>query len=229
MIYFVFLAAIGIGIAFVPETVASRKRHFWELSLMPRLGVPKKIRLLFVSPAVTGFVTFALLGFYAALIPNLLSESLRQTSPAVSGVVVFELFVVAAASVLLTAKLESWSAMISGLALLPGALWLLVAAQLTESMSILLVAAAFGGLAGGLGYRGSLEVINKIAPPDQRSEVVSSYLVAVYGGNSLPVIGVGLLSAIASSLTAHICFVGLITLLAGAALAVGLKGRNQER
>src|SRR5437763_14163930 len=115
--------------------------------------------------------------------------------------------------------------MISGLALLPGALWLLVAAQLTESMSILLVAAAFGGLAGGLGYRGSLEVINRIAPTDQRSEVVSSYMVALFAGNSLPVIGIGLLSAAASPLAAHVIFAAVLTALAGIALLTGLKFR----
>ena len=32
---------------------------------------------------------------------------------------------------------------------------------------------------GDLGYRGSLEVINRITPADQRSEVVSSYLLGV--------------------------------------------------
>ena len=44
---------------------------------------------------------------------------------------------------------------------------------------------------GGLGYRGSLEVINRIAPADRRSEVVSSSLIALFAGNSVPVIGIG--------------------------------------
>jgi hypothetical protein len=52
-------------------------------------------------------------------------------------------------------------------------------------MPLLLTAAAVGGVAASLGYRGSLEVVNRIAPPQQRSEVVSSYLMAAFGGNSL--------------------------------------------
>ena len=90
-------------------------------------------------------------------------------------------------------------------------------------MPLLLLAAAFCGVAGGLGYRGSLEVINRIAPADQRSEVVSSYLIALFAGNSLPVIGIGLLAAVAGSLAAHVSFAVVITALAGIAALTGIK------
>jgi len=69
-------------------------------------------------------------------------------------------------------------------------------------------------------------VVNHIAPGDRRAEVVSSYLVTVYCGNSLPVVGVGLLSDWAGSQVAHISFAVVIGLVAIAALA----GRqNAER
>ena len=82
---------------------------------------------------------------------------------------------------------------------------------------------ALVGVARGLGYRGGLEVVNRLAPEDRRSEVVSSYLVAVYTGNSLPIIGIGLLSETAGSLAAHIVFAVVIGVIAAAALAVGIK------
>ena len=110
VIYLVTLLAIGAAIIFSPETVDDPAHHIRDLSLTTRLGVPSKIRMQFISPAVTGFVVFALLGFYAALIPNLLSASLHQTSPAVSGSIVFELFAVAAVCVILTGRLTSRSA-----------------------------------------------------------------------------------------------------------------------
>jgi hypothetical protein len=56
-----------------------------------------------------------------------------------------------------------------------------------------------GGVASALGYRGSLEEVNRISPADQPSDVVSSFLVAVYTGNSLPVIGISIVSGTASS------------------------------
>jgi len=70
IIYLAFLLATGIAIIFTPETVEERVHHFRDLSLTPRLGVPPKIRVQFISPAVTAFVVFALIGFYAALIPQ---------------------------------------------------------------------------------------------------------------------------------------------------------------
>jgi len=222
LIYLVLLCAAAAAILFVPETV-TRPKCFAEASLRPRLGVPRPIRLQFVSPAVSGFATFSLIGFYAALIPNLLGESLQQSAPTVAGAVVCEVFGIAAITILSTAWLGSQAAMFGALALLVPAAWLLVGAELARSLPLLLCAAALCGVAGGLGYRGSLEVINRIAPADQRSEVVSSYLVALFAGNSLPVIGIGLLAAAASAVVAHVAFAAVITVLAGIAALTGVK------
>ena len=90
-------------------------------------------------------------------------------------------------------------------------------------MPLLIFAAAVGGVAGGLGYRGGLEVVNRIAPADRRSEVVSSYLVVCFAGNSLPVIGIGLLSAATSAFAAHVVFAAVISALAGLAALTGIK------
>jgi MFS family permease len=222
LIYLVLLCAVAGAILFVPETMAKPKR-FGEASLRPRLGVPRPIRLQFVSPAVSGFATFSLIGFYAALIPNLLGESLHRSAPTVAGATVCVVFGIAAITILSTAWLGSQAAMFGALALLVPAVWLLVGAELARSMPLLLLAAALCGVAGGLGYRGSLEVINRIAPADRRSEVVSSYLIALFAGNSLPVIGIGLLSAVAGSLVAHVAFAIVITALAGIAALTGIK------
>ncbi|MEH2513662.1 MFS family permease [Nitrobacteraceae bacterium AZCC 1564] len=225
VVYLLFLLALGAAIAFTFETVDQPISHLRDLALKPRLGVPPKIRIQFISPAVTGFVVFALIGFYAALIPNLLSDSLGQKSPAVSGGTVFELFAVAALCVMLTARLNSRTASFGALVLLPPSVWLLVTAELTHSILLLLGTTALGGLSAALGYRGSLEEVSRIAPADQRSEVVSSYLIAVYAGNSVPVIGIGLLAAVTSSTTAHVSFAAIITVLACIAFIVGVKAR----
>jgi MFS family permease len=71
VIYLMMLIGIGVAILGPPETVNQRARRISELSLHPRLGVPKEIRLAFLSPAVTAFVTFALIGFYGCSHPQL--------------------------------------------------------------------------------------------------------------------------------------------------------------
>ena len=188
-VYFVYLGALGLIAALVAgsqETV-KEKTEARDVSQRPRIGVPKELRLAFVSPAATAFVTFALLGFYAALAPGLLATALHQTSNAVAGAVVGELFVIATATVLVTSALPSRSAAFIGLSLFFPSVALLVLAQTFSSMPLLLIGTACSGAAAALGYRCSLAVINDIAPAERRAEIVSSYLIAAYAGNSLPV------------------------------------------
>ena len=113
--------------------------------------------------------------------------------------------------------------MLSELWLLFPGLGLLVAAQLAGSLPLLVLATAVAGAAAALGYRGSLEVVNRIAPEDRRAEVVSSYLIAVYCGNSLPVNGVGLLSDWTGPRVAHLTFATAIGALAVVALGAGAR------
>jgi MFS family permease len=223
IVYLPVLVVIALLLRSAPETVTKRVRSLRDLSLRPRFAIPAGIRARFVSPAVAAFATFALVGFYAALIPSLLAESLHVKAPLAAAGVVFELFVVAAATTGLTARLSPRDALLIGLALLIPSVGLLVAAQVSSSMPLLLAATALAGISGALGYRGSLEIINKIAPDDRRSEVVSSYLVTVYSGNALPVIGVGILSTFVGSVTADIAFAALIAVLGISAWTVGFK------
>ena len=221
-IYLLILAAIAGAILSAPETVKNPK-NLGDVSLRPRLGVPRGIRWQFVSPAVGGFATFSLIGFYAALIPSLLAESLHVAAPIVSGAIVCEVFGTAAVTILLTGWLSSRTTLFTALTLLLPSAWLLVGAEIAQSPPLLFVSAALCGITGGLGYRGTLEAINRIAPVDRRSEVVSSYLIACFAGNSVPVIGIGLLSAEAGALFAHMTFAGVITALAILAAITGIK------
>jgi len=76
-----------------------------------------------------------------------------------------------------------------------------------------------GGVALALGYRGSLQVVNRIAPDDRRAEVVSGFLLACFVGNSVPVIGVGVLTTLTDPLRAGIVFAVTIAGFALVALA----------
>jgi MFS family permease len=221
-VYLTILFAVGAAILVPPETVAN-PRDRRDVELKPRLGVPPDIRLPFISPAVAGFCTFSLIGFYSALIPSVLGDSLHLHAPIVAGTIVCALFGIAAVTVLSTGKLGSQATMFGALAVLLPSVWLLVGAEIFRSLPMLLAAAAVGGITAGLGYRGSLEVINRIAPADRRSEIVSTYLIALFAGNSLPVIGVGVLSAVTDARVAHVTFAAVISALAAIAAWSGIK------
>ena len=223
--YLAFLVLLcgAAGAIMLPRETVMQPKLLPDIELHPRIGVPPGIRLQFISPAVTGFATFSLIGFYSALIPSLLGETLHQTAPLVAGAIVCELFLIAAIAILASGAFASQAATLAALLLLPPSVWILVRAEIAHSLTLLVFAAALGGLAGGLGYRGSLEVINSIAPGDRRSEVVSSYMIAIFAGISVPVIGIGFLSAAATALTAHVTFAAVLTGLAALALLTGLK------
>jgi len=216
IVYFVGLAVPALVVWTVHETVKS-KRPFSELSFRPRLGVPEEIVAKFIAPAVTAFVAFAVMGFYSALIPTLLEKGLKIASPAAGGGVICFFFVCGLAAIVLSARLTSRVTMLCGLGLLVPGVVLLVLAQPLGSLAALLVSSAIGGPASALGYRGSLQVINGIAPPERRAETISTYLLVCYCGVSLPVIGIGLLSRPAGEQLADIGFAALLCLFAVAA------------
>ena len=223
-IQLVALVAVGAFVWATQETVTSRA-ELADVGLRPRLGVPRAIVPQFVAPAMTVFGTMALIGFYAALLPSLLAERLHQPNHAVGGTVVFWLFAVAVAGVILSARAASRTAMLCGLGLLVPSLVLLELAQWIRSMPVLLVGTTLAGFAAALGYRGSLQVINTISPEDRRAEVVSSYYVAGFVGNSLPVIGVGILSSSLGSVAAG----GIFAITIGAFALIALVVESGSR
>jgi MFS family permease len=99
----------------------------------------------------------------------------------------------------------------------------LVFLALLAPIILLATITAIAGAATGLGYRCGLQVVNEIAPENQRAEVVSSYLIFCYGGTSLPVIGVGLVSQASSALIADGIFAAVIAALAVIAAVVEVK------
>lgn len=220
-VYLCILVVDLLAIRTVPETVPKTKTRWSEISLKPRFGVPASIRMAFLSPGVTGFSIFSLIGFYGALIPGLVAGSLGVANPLVSGSIVFELFIVATVTLALGARLTPRTAMLSCLVLLPASLWLLMLAEHLHSLWVVAIATFIGGIAAAFGYRGSLQVVNAICPPGQRGEVVSVLMFCMFAGNAIPVIGISVLAAATSPPIAHAAFAGVITCFSVLAFVVG--------
>ncbi len=205
------------------ETVERATVPLAQLDLSPRLGVPDESRAAFFAPAATAFSTFAMIGFYSAIAPLLLSGTLHVKSHAVGGVIVFALFAADVATVLATRRLDSRRAMLGGLAVMPFCVALLAYAQIAGSLGALVAGALLTGVPGGLAYRGSLQTVNAIAPRGRHGEMVSSLLAAAYTGIAVPVIGVGIVSQLVSASIAALAFAVVIALLAAGAIVMGLR------
>jgi MFS family permease len=226
LVLMVLALAAAVITLLVPETVKRPVRRLRELSLRPRIGVPRALIAAFTAPAITAFATFSLLGFYSALTPSLLEEALHLHSHAISGGIIFELYAVAALVLVLTQWLSARAAMLAGLALLIPALALLALAPRDHSLPLLLVGSAVGGAAVGLSYRGSLQLVNELAPGTHRAEVVSTFLMFCYLGVSIPVVGIALLSAATTPIAAETAFAAIIAAFALFAISADLRLRK---
>src|ERR1700742_2662917 len=68
-VYLAVLAAAGLCLLLIPETVSPRQRPVLRLA---GLGVPERGRGEFIAAAVAAFAAFSLLGLFAALAPSFL-------------------------------------------------------------------------------------------------------------------------------------------------------------
>jgi MFS family permease len=220
LLYVAILAGTTILLRALPETV-ERRVPVSRLSLHPRIGVPEGLRTAFLGSAALAFASFALGGFYTALTPGLLTHRMGQTNVAVIGGVTGLFYGAAALTATGARKLSRGATLAWAVTLVFVGLGLLLLADGHRSLVLLLAATVVCGGAMALGYRGSLTIVDEIAPEDRRAELLASYLLVVYAGNSLPVVSVGFLSRAAGPETAHQIFAAVLALLALLAAAIG--------
>jgi MFS family permease len=228
-VYLAVLLIVSALLLGVKETVSKQVNTVARLDLRPRVGIPAEIRVSFIAPACMAFAAFALGGFYAALTPGVITQQLHLSNVAIVGGVMTLFCAVGCLTVIFSQTLTSWTAMFAGAAGVLPSVGALVCAELFRSITLLFVAGAIGGTAVALSYRGSLQVVNEIAPQDQRAEVVSAYLLMCYLGNALPVLGVGLLTTLVGPQRAHTVFATVVAALALATILTGVTSRKRQQ
>jgi MFS family permease len=220
VVYLLALIPLVFAIYLSPETVEDRK-PLREVSFKPKIGVESDKLVAFLSPAISNFVLFSLVGFYSAITPSMLAKTLHRPSHILCGLVVGALFLVGVATALAAAKMKPKAAMLSGAFMLLPTCGLLATAQAAVSFPPLLAGTAAGGIALGLGYRGSMEVANGLAGEDKRAALMAAYLLAGNLGTVLPVIGVGIVTQVVGAGTAVPAFSAFVAVLSLAALGFG--------
>jgi MFS family permease len=228
--YYVFLilcVPTAILVSRTPREIEDPK-PLGEVSFKPSISIPEGSGLRFAGAAIGAFAVYAVTGFFTSLIPNLLSESMHIASAAAAGAVV-ALFNVANVVILpwRPAIEPRRGIVISLVALIVGVI-VLVAAQALASFILLLVATIVGGMASGLGYRATLQEVNDLSSSENRSGVVSLYMVVLYLGLAIPVLGVGLLVSHTGSLIANGTFGLVVIVLSLAAIGAEQKIGNSK-
>jgi len=209
-VYLAVLAAAGLCLLFVPETVSPRRRPTLRFA---GLGIPEQGRGQFIAAAVAAFAAFALLGLFSSLVPGFIGGVLHQDSHAVQGAVVFGMFAVGTVTQVALSRFSSRRVVLAGLSLFLAALGLIVAALAQAGMALFLAGTVVGGVAVGAIFLGSLATANRLAAPERRGHVISAFFVACYAGLIIPVVGVGVLSGFTGTFPAVLAFSLLLAAL----------------
>jgi MFS family permease len=229
-VYLVFLAAAALTLAFIPETVTRRERPRLRFT---GLAIPADGRREFIAAGVAAFAGFALNGLFASLAPDFTTAMLHHPNYAVAGAVTCLFFIAGTIAVVSLARLNSRPVLLAGLGLsLPG-LALIVAGVSAASLALFLIAAAVTGIAYGALAIGGLSTANRLAPPETRAQVISTYFLFAYTGLAIPVIGVGVAADHVGKFRAVLgCSIGLALLCVLAAAGTsggGRAGRTRAR
>ena len=209
-VYLAVLAAAGLCLFLVPETVSPRRRPVIRFA---GLGIPERGRGEFIAAGVAGFAAFSLLGLFAGLAPTFVASVLHEPNHAVQGAVVFGLLAVGTVTQLVLSRFGSRRVMMAGLGLFLAALTLIVAALAAASMALFLAGTVVGGAAVGAVFLGSLATANRLAPPGRRGQTVSTFFVLCYAGLIIPVVSVGVATLFTGDFPAVLAFSILLAAL----------------
>ena len=209
-VYLAVLAVAALCLRFVPETVPARHRPAVRFA---GLGIPERGRGQFIAAAVAAFAAFALLGLFSSLVPGFIGGVLHQGSHAVQGAAVFGLFAIGTITQAALSRLDSRPVVLAGLGLFLVALALILVALAQASMPLFLAGTVVGGVSVGAIFLGSLATANRLAPPERRGHVVSTFFVACYAGLIIPVVGVGVLTEFIATFPAVLAFSLLLAVL----------------
>jgi MFS family permease len=193
-VFWAYLGACALALAAlaaIPETV----RHpDGVISLRPRLAVPPGMRPVMLGACLGVFAAFSVLGLFSSLVPTFLHGVLGVHNLALIGGGSFLIFVTAAITQAVSARLPARRSVSAGVPLLLVCLGTVEAALFAEVLWLFLVGTIAGGIAVGFIFRGGLSELNRVAPARNRAAVVSAFFAVAYLGLGLPAVLTGLIS-----------------------------------
>jgi MFS family permease len=185
--HIILVAIVAAAVASVPscEHLATAGHHG-----LP--SIPAAIRRPFYLAATEAFVGWATVAIFASLIPSFLVRSLDLHNLLVGTCVVTLVQTGLVTAALIAGNLRSRVVIISGMLALGAGLWLLLIAVPYHLYPLICVAIAIVGAGNGLSYMAGLNIVNRIAEPEHRAELLSAFLVVTNLGFSVPALAVGL-------------------------------------
>lgn len=175
--------------------------------------IPRPARRLFVVAGLNGFLAWAVVGVYLALLPSLLAHTPHGDNPALAGGVLAMVLLWSILAQLAGARCTARTAQRVGITALTASL-LLLAATGAVSLPATLGSALLAGAGHGCAYSGAARAVEARTPAGHRAGVGSALYLLFYLGSGLPAIVIGLM-------TTWIPLPTAVTRLSWAAAALG--------
>nr|WP_281373043.1 MFS transporter [Kineococcus aurantiacus] len=236
LVYLVLLALYvlqALAVALVPETVRrdgdARARAL--SSLVPRIGLPRRLRAPFAVAAPVVFAVWALAGLYGSLAPSLVRTVLGWDSPFAGASTLFLQTAVAAVTVASTYSVAVRTSVVVAVVALAAGMALTLLALSSRSATVFFLGTAVAGVGFGAGFQGGVRLVVPRAEPSERAGVLSAVYVAAYLGLGLPAVLAGVLVARGGGLvtTAREYAVAVVALAAVAALGMLRRPAHERR
>ncbi|MDJ1131274.1 MFS transporter [Streptomyces iconiensis] len=212
-------------------TGAEAARQRWRPA---RPHIPSAVRTLFLVAGLNGFLAWAVVGIYLALVPALLGRAPHGDNPAVSGGVLGAVLVWSMLAQLVSARRTARTAQCLGVAALIASLLLLAATGAT-SLPATLGSALLAGTGHGLAFSGAARAVDARTPPGQRAGIGSALYLLFYLGSGVPAVAVGLmttwmpLTSAVTRLSWAGAALGAVALLATLRLTAAARGGGGQR
>lgn len=158
-----------------------------------RPHIPRPARRLFVVAGLNGFLAWAVVGIYLALLPSLLARTPHGDNPALAGGVLAMVLLWSILAQLAGARCTARTAQLIGITALTASL-LLLAATGAVSLPATLGSALLAGMGHGWAYSGAARAVDAQTPADHRAGVGSALYLLFYLGSGLPAVAVGLMA-----------------------------------
>lgn len=210
------LAALIVAV--MPETSARRPGGL--RSLVPRLGVPARLRPDFSALIPIMIASWSLGGLYLSLGPSVAAGLFGLTNHLIGGLVVTLLCGTGALTTFLLRTRPAATVLRIGATLLTVGLALTLAAMFGESVVLGIVGTVVAGVGFGAAALASFGTLVRISAPAERGELFAVAYVISYLSFSVPAVAAGLASTAFGIRPTALVYAGALMVLAAAAFVI---------
>jgi len=217
------LAAAAVVWVPWPAPEKNLKSFRWRDYRLQRLSVPRAITRPFAIAACAVSIAWALGALFAALGPTLAVDLLQVKNRALAGLVLVGFQFCGGVMQVIARRYSPRRSLIVGPLAITAGLLLCLLAFSTTSGVLFILGTILTALGYGAAFVGSAALMNRIAPPDKRGEILSTFYLIGYAAMSLSVLAVGVTTDQIGLKMTMLLFTAVIGALSAVVLGASLR------